>query len=479
MTTQLRRGIGLRTVISTSTGLSMAAVNYLAVAGLVVFVAGDRAWIAIGVAGLLALIAWAFYGELNGLFPTAAAIRLYMQRSMDDRAALSVTFTYMATLILVIAADAFIIGSAVAHVLGQPAWAAAIYIAALLGLATWSNLRGIRVAGGLQDAATFTVLAVTTLVAVLAITQSGHNAHHVANQLNSNHSMITAVALGVFLYSAFEWVTANAEEVRRPGDIPKGMLISLGVLFAVCAVLSVAMGRLLSGPELRSAYPQVYLGSHVFGTAGIGLMLGVTVITAINTFNGGFLTASRFMYAAAREGNLPRAFSRLNDNAVPWVPVVCLAAGSTVVALMVAATSSWEVLVATGAALEAGIYTVAGYCVLTLRKRQPDTDRPFRIRGGPALAVAGMGIFGTLALAASVTVGNSTNPMPLVIIGVTGAFSTAYVLRVIPRLRAAEEARRAAAGSRQRRRPPRAPDGAVAATVAEVAVTAAVPEEPA
>ncbi|MFA5890809.1 MAG: APC family permease [Actinomycetota bacterium] len=467
MTTQLRRGIGLRTVVSTSTGLSMAAINYLAVAGLVVFVAGDQAWIAIAVAGLLALIAWAFYGELNGLFPTAAAIRLFMARSMDDRVALSVTFTYMATLILVIAADAFIIGSAVAHVLGQPAWAAAIYIAALLGLATWSNLRGIRVAGGLQDVATFTVLSVTTLIAVLGIVRSASGTHHIASQLNSNHSMITAIALGVFLYSAFEWVTANAEEVRRPGDIPRGMLISLGILCAVCAVLSVAMSRLLSGAELRSAYPQVYLGSAVLGRAGIGIMLGVTVLTAINTFNGGFLTASRFMYAAAREGNLPRAFSRLNDNAVPWVPVVCLAVGSTVVALMVAATSSWEVLVATGAALEAGIYTVAGYCVLTLRKRQPDADRPFRIRGGRTLAVVGMAIFGTLALAASVTVGNSTNPTPLAIIAVTGAFSTAYVLRVIPRLRAAEAERLAAAGGRQRRRPVRA----------ESAVAAALPEE--
>jgi len=42
-------------------------------------VAGDSAWIAIGVAGLLALLAWGFFGELNAMFPTAAAIRLYMK----------------------------------------------------------------------------------------------------------------------------------------------------------------------------------------------------------------------------------------------------------------------------------------------------------------------------------------------------------------------------------------------------------------
>jgi len=52
------RALGLRTVVSTSTGLAFAAVEYLAAAGLVVYVAGDSAWIAIGVAGLLALLAW-------------------------------------------------------------------------------------------------------------------------------------------------------------------------------------------------------------------------------------------------------------------------------------------------------------------------------------------------------------------------------------------------------------------------------------
>ena len=44
------------------------------------------------------------------MYPTAAAIRLYMKRAMDDRIALTITFTYMTTIVLVIASDAFIVG---------------------------------------------------------------------------------------------------------------------------------------------------------------------------------------------------------------------------------------------------------------------------------------------------------------------------------------------------------------------------------
>ena len=51
-------------------------------------------------------------------------------------------------------------------------------------------------------------------------------------------------------------------------------------------------------------------------------MAGVTAVTALNTFNGGFITASRFIYGTAREGSLPRQLAHLNDRAVPWVPVV-------------------------------------------------------------------------------------------------------------------------------------------------------------
>ena len=43
----LRRAMGLRTAVSTSTGLAFAALQYLAAAGLVAYVAGDSAWISI------------------------------------------------------------------------------------------------------------------------------------------------------------------------------------------------------------------------------------------------------------------------------------------------------------------------------------------------------------------------------------------------------------------------------------------------
>jgi amino acid transporter len=450
--------MGLRTAVSTSTGLAFAALQFLAAAGLVTYVAGDSAWISIGVAGLLALLAWGFFGELNGMFPTAAAIRRYMSNAMDDRVALSITFTYLSTIVLVVAADAFVVSAALTHVLHVPAVLTAVWTLALLGAAVASNLRGVKVAGWLQDIATTVVLAATLVVAVVAVARSGTALHQPLQPFHrhSGASFIESVALGIFLYSAFEWVTTNAEEVRHPRHIHRAMLIAVGILFVVCALMATAMSHLLTHGQLTSAYPQLYLGARAFGGAGIWLMAAVTAVTALNTFNGGFITASRFIYATAREGSLPPVLARLNDRAVPWVPVVGLGVVSFVVSVVVEAIggSSWQVLVAVGAALEGMIYAVAAYCVLKLRGRLPDHHRPFRIPWVRVVALFGLVVFGILALVASVSVSNRFDPLPLVLIVVLGGASAVYTVRVVPTLQATEAARRAARPTR--RRPPRA-----------------------
>jgi amino acid transporter len=450
----LRRSLGLGAVTSTSTGLAFAALEYLAAAGLVVYVAGDSAWIAIATAGLLALLAWGFFGELNGMYPTAAAIRIYMKRSMDDRVALTITFTYMLTIVLVIAADAFIVGSALAHAFGEQPWASALWIIGLIALAALANLRGVNIAAILQNSATVTIITATVVVGITAIVRSHHALRFPLTPLHGHSptDFVEAVALGIFLFSGFEWVTTSSEEVRDPASIPRGMLGALGILFVACALVAVAMSHVLDHHELTSAYPQLFLGRSAFGQGGLWLMAAITAVTALNTFNSGFITASRFIYATAREGSLPSQLARLNARAVPYVPVLALAGTALAVALVVALTHSWQVLVAMGAALEAMIYAVAGWCTLQLRRRQPDHARPFAMVFGRALSVIGIVLFSVLAASASVSVNNHFDPVPLGLIGLAVLAASYYTIRVLPRLQAA---RAAARQSQTRRRPPR------------------------
>jgi len=461
-TSVLRRSVGTAAATATSAGLAFAAIDYLGVVSVLAYAPGATAALAILVGGVLVVLVAGIFSELNGLYPTAAGIRLYLGRAVGTRTALSVTFTYMTTVVLVIAADAFLIGAAVRHVLHEPAALAYVWIAVLLGVALAANLRGVRLAGWVQTAVTYTVLAGTAALSAVALFHVGGTFHHPFDLFGKGtFSGIQAVAFALFLYAAFEWVTTTAEEARTPRVITRALFIAPVLIWLVATIFALALAHLLPFGELhRSAYPQLLLGRAALGTVGELWMLALTVLTALNTFNGGFLVASRFIYAAAREGTLPRQFARLNLKAVPWLAVTALAGLSAVVAALVFATGQWLLLVAVGAAIESAIYAIGSMCLLVLRRRET-RDRPFRLVAGRPLATIGAVVFTVLFVATAFS--DPRNPShvslaPVVVIVVLGALSTTYVLVFVPRLLAAAAARSAA--NRPRRRPVRTvPEG--------------------
>jgi amino acid transporter len=440
----LNRALSLGGASAISTGLAFAAINFLGMAQLLDYISGPMSWIAVLAGGLLILGVRAVFSELNGMYPTAAGIRLWMSQAMNDRLALIITLTYMTAIVLVIAADAFIIGEAIAYAFGNGHLIAIVYVAILLVLATWMNLRGIKLAGVAEQIVTTIVVVVTMGVGVIAIFHHGEAPPGPVG----GGSPIQALILGIFLYTAFEWVTTNAEEVVKPKIIPKAMLIAIIVLAVSQTIFTVAMGLTVDAAGRATAYPQLLVAQQVMGHTGMLVMLGVTALTAVNTFNGGFVTLSRFVYAVAREGKLPRSLTRLNDRAVPVVPVWILGISSLILAIVVAITGSWVMVVSLCAALEMMIYATAAFVVWRLRRKQADVERPFRLLGGRPVAIAFMVVFGVLALISSVTVGKETSAAPLILLAILTGLVTLYVFTYVPRLerRDAEElaARRAA-----------------------------------
>jgi len=440
----LSRSLSLGGASAISTGLAFAALNFLGMAQMLDYISGPFAWVAVLAGGVLILGVRACFSELDGIYPTAAGIRLWMARAMNDRLALIITLTYMTAIVLVIAADAFIIGEAMAYAFGNGRVLAVVYVALLLVLATILNLRGIKLAGSLEKIVTSIVVLASIGIGITAIVKRGPT----PPKLIGGGSPLQALILGIFLYTAFEWVTTNSEEVVKPKIIPRAMFIAIFVLAVSQSIFAVAMGLNLGVDGRASAYPQLLVAEQTMGNLGMLLMLAVTALTAVNTFNGGFVTLSRFMYAVAREGKLPRSLTTLNDRAVPVVPVILLGVSSLVLAVVVAITGAWTMIVSMCAALEMMIYATAAFVVFRLRKRQAEVDRPFKLLGGRPVAIAIMILFGFLAVVSSTTVGKETSATPLITLAVIAGIVALYVFLYVPRLekREAEElaARRAA-----------------------------------
>ncbi len=116
----LRRVLKFRTIVSTSAGLAYAAISLLGCVQLASLLGGDSGWIAILIAGMLAVLAALCFSELNAHYPSAAAIRQYMQQTFNEKFSLIITFGYILTIIAVIAADSYVVGSAITYAFGLP-----------------------------------------------------------------------------------------------------------------------------------------------------------------------------------------------------------------------------------------------------------------------------------------------------------------------------------------------------------------------
>jgi amino acid transporter len=448
---QLKKVLTLRTVVATSAGLTLASSSFVAAVSVANFVLGDTAWIAILVGGLLCTLAAFCFSELNGLLPSAAGIRLYFNRAFNDRVSLTVSILYMLVVIVgVVGAESYVLSTLLSDVI--PAVPPYVWIVLMLLLVTGMNIRGIKIAGIFQDIITYGLMFSMLAMGLIALFK-------VDFQLNAPLSpggatgIISAVAVGVFLFVGFEWVTPLAEEVTQIRQISRGMMAALGILSVIYAIFTTAMTATVPKEVLASfAAPHLVFARAVLGGAGVTWMTAVSLAATLTTFNAGLLSVSRFMYATAREHALPQIFSKISMRYfTPWVSILTLFLIGLVVSGVILLTHRYLVLVHLAAAMESIVYVMAGLAVISLRRRMPEQERPYRIPFGNLVPVLTILVFAVLALTVLVT-----SPWVLVNLAVALLLCLVYVNTAVPYLKKKHQARRPAT----RRRPQRRPEGA-------------------
>ena len=459
---QLRRAIGLRTVVSTGAGMALATVNYIAFIELASYLTGNSAWIAILTAGIMAVLAGSCFSELNSMFPSAAGIKLFIQASFGERAAIIISGIYVMGQLSIVGAEIYVLSQALAQgsTLVNPVVWAILFGAVLLFL----NYRGIRIAGATQD-----IIAYTMFIGLILISFYGFYRidFHIPNpvRIGSMDGFIQAVAIGIACFIAFEWVVTISEEVIDVKIVPKGMMLSLGLLAITYSLFSTAMTAILGKDQLEWVLkpeglpiPHLLYGEKLLGGFGLYFMIGMALLASLTSINAGLMTASRFLYAMARDWSLPKFIARLHPKyATPWVAmlvVVVYCVGVTIYGFMTHFILSMILIIA---ATECMIYMVMAISVIRLRYKKPDTERGFRIRGGITIPIIVVVIYGIVA---GFILFGPVKPQDVMdqkiarfyILGVA-VLSNLYVFTVWPRLRAKYQKIADARKPRRRRRP--------------------------
>ena len=175
------------------------------------------------------------------------------------------------------------------------------------------NLFGVKKVGNAQLA--IVGISVASLVVLIAV---GFNCVSVVPPTEFLSDGTLGFFGGVaFLYISYAGVTkiaAIAGEISQPEkNLPRTMIISLLLIMAVYVCVSMVLVRFVDGTALSTDIRPIYTAAAEIGGPIAGYIAGVVgVMTLLSMANSGLLASSRFPFAMARDGALPKVFTSIS-----------------------------------------------------------------------------------------------------------------------------------------------------------------------
>jgi APA family basic amino acid/polyamine antiporter len=202
------------------------------------------------------------------------------------------------------------------------------------------------------------------------------------------------------LFSSDAWnnVTFIAAEIKDPKkNIPRSLFLGTLIVTIIYILANVAYLSLLpikGNPAGSDAFSQGIMfpsndrvgsaaASMIFGDPAVFTMAALIMVSTFGCNNGLILAGARLFYAMAKDGLFFQKAQELNERQVPskalwlqcvWACVLCLSG------------KYGDLLTyATFASLLFYILTIAG--IFILRKKEPDTERPYKAFGYPFIPI--------------------------------------------------------------------------------------------
>lgn len=380
--------------------------------------------------GIITIAAALSYGELAGMMPKAGGQFVYIQRAYNSLlgfvygwtvftviqsgtiAAVAVAFTKF-TAVFVPALNPenilFTLG-------GIKVTAASLFAIGSIVLLTYINSLGVQMGKVIQNVFTSAKLLALLGLIVVGIVfglQSGMLSANFSNAWEATKTAadgtiipLTGVALlmalgvsmigSVFSADAWNNVTFIAGEIKDPKrNIPLslffGTLIVM-VIYVLCNISYLSLLPMIGMPGAESVaergvqfaqYDRVGTAAAemIMGNGGVAAMAILIMISTFGCNNGLILAGARLYYAMAREGLFFRGAAELNKNAVPakalwvqcvWASLLCLSG-----------TYGQLLNYTVFGSLVFYIVTIGG--VFILRKKEPNTERPYKAFGYPLI----------------------------------------------------------------------------------------------
>jgi len=200
--------------------------------------------------------------------------------------------------------------------------------------------------------------------------------------------ILRGAAVIFFAYIGFDAVSTAAQESKNPQrDLPIGIIGSL----AICTILYILVALVLTGivPYTKLGVPDpIAVGVDAIGVKWLSPLVKIGAVAGLSSVILVMLLGQpRIFFVMAKDGLLPPVFARMHPKfGTPYAATIIVG----VLAMVLAGLFPIGVLsklVSLGTLLAFSSICLA---ILILRKRQPDTHRPFKTPWTPFIPVFGI-----------------------------------------------------------------------------------------
>lgn len=387
----LKRVFGLPTLVIYGVGDILGAGIY-AVVGKIAGLAGSMVWASFLVAMLVAALTALSYAELGSRLPKSGGVAYFVHIAFQrEWLSMLVGWLMFCTCLVSMATLSIAFSGYLNAFLPMiPTW---VIVLALFAGLTFVNFRGMKESSALNIICT--LMEVSGLVIVILVSTAflwGGNASAVANPLPDSSvlgstAFLQGAALAFYAFIGFEDIVNVAEEVKNPEqNVPKAILLSLGIAAVIYLLISWLATQVLSPAELSaSGAPLLDVVRRAQPNFPAAVFTIIALFAVMNTALLNFVTASRLLFGMAREGLLPAWLGKLHpERLTPYRTFLVILP----IAIVLALSGTLQFLAGTTATLILIIFCLVNVSLLIIKGRQP--LHPGRLRVPNLIPVAAL-----------------------------------------------------------------------------------------
>ena len=282
---------------------------------------GHLPWLLMSVLMLPLLAVFAFFARRH---PSAGGVVGYIRLSLGPRLGAASEAIVIGTFSLGLPAIALIGATYLQQTLpGLPVGATAI---GMVTIGLLFGMFGLRVSGAIQTAiATLIVLGLLGLCAgywLHAPSDNGPDVFPLAGNgvlpMDALLGVLSALPLVLFAYTGWEITAFLAEDMRDPArNLPRSIWASFVIVTLLYVFVAWTVASAATADDGWRLAPVARLAESWLGVAGLRLTGIIATLLILANVTGAFLSTSRALFSAGRDGLLPQALAQVDGRGLP------------------------------------------------------------------------------------------------------------------------------------------------------------------